>query len=131
MVYWGVAWPEMRRSFGLPLDALGVLLIASTTGYLISSFFNGYFMAKLGVGGLLAVSCALTATALLGYTLTPFWYLMPFFAILSGLGAGAIDAGLNVYVEANYGGRLDAMDACQLWCQGYPGPYYHDQGSGG
>lgn len=44
----GVAWPEMRRSFGLPLDALGVLLIASTTGYLISSFFNGYFMAKLG-----------------------------------------------------------------------------------
>ncbi|HQD04852.1 MAG TPA: MFS transporter [Halanaerobiales bacterium] len=102
----GVAWPEMRRSFGLPLDALGVLLIASTTGYLISSFFNGYFMAKLGVGGLLAVSCALTATALLGYTLTPFWYLMPFFAILSGLGAGAIDAGLNVYVEANYGEGL-------------------------
>lgn len=99
----GVAWPEMRRSFGLPLDALGVLLIASTTGYLISSFFNGYFMAKLGVGGLLAASCALTAMALLGYTLTPFWFLMPFFAVLSGLGAGAIDAGLNVYVEANYG----------------------------
>ena len=41
--------------------------------------------------------------ALLGYTLTPFWFLMPFFAVLSGLGAGAIDAGLNVYVEANYG----------------------------
>lgn len=99
----GVAWPEMRRSFGLPLDALGVLLIASTVGYLISSFFNGYFMAKLGVGGLLAASCALTAMALLGYTLTPFWFLMPFFAVLSGLGAGAIDAGLNVYVEANYG----------------------------
>lgn len=99
----GVAWPEMRRSFGLPLDALGVLLIASTIGYLISSFLNGYFMAKLGVGGLLAASCALTAIALLGYTLTPFWFLMPFFAVLSGLGAGAIDAGLNVYVEANYG----------------------------
>jgi len=45
----GVAWPEMRSSFKLPLDALGIILIGSTTGYLISSFLNGFFMKKIGV----------------------------------------------------------------------------------
>lgn len=34
----GVAWPDMRAGFGLSLDALGVLLVGSTTGYLVSSF---------------------------------------------------------------------------------------------
>jgi hypothetical protein len=29
----GVAWPSMRATFGLPLEALGPLLAAFTTGY--------------------------------------------------------------------------------------------------
>jgi len=102
----GVAWPTMRESFGVPLDALGVLLIASTAGYLTSSFFSGILMRKLGVGGLLAASSCSTALALIGYTLVPVWWLVPVLGILAGLGAGAIDAGLNTYVEANYGEGL-------------------------
>ena len=53
----GVAWPSMRADFALPLDALGMLLVASTAGYLTSSFFSGRITAWLGVGGLLAASC--------------------------------------------------------------------------
>jgi len=98
----GVAWPEMRSSFSLPLDALGIILIGSTTGYLLSSFFNGFFIKKIGVAVLLALSCLATGLALIGYTLTPFWWLLPVLAVLAGMGAGAIDAGLNTYVEKNF-----------------------------
>lgn len=98
----GVAWPDMRASFGLPLDALGILLFTSTIGYLTSSFLNGVLINKLGVSVLLSVSCLVTGLALIGYTLAPIWLLLPVLAILTGLGAGAIDAGLNTYVEANY-----------------------------
>lgn len=98
----GVAWPEMRSSFKLPLDALGIILIGSTTGYLISSFLNGFFMKKIGVAVLLSLSCLATGLALIGYTLTPFWWLLPILAVFAGLGAGAIDAALNTYVEKNF-----------------------------
>ena len=55
----GVAWPSIRAFFGRPLDSLGILLFAGTAGYLTSSFFSGRIMARLGVGGLLAASCAI------------------------------------------------------------------------
>ena len=102
----GVAWPDMRASFNLPLDALGILLFAFTSGYLISSFFNGLLIRKLGVAGVLAASCFTTGLALLGYTMTPIWWFLPVLAVLAGVGAGAIDAGLNTYVEANFGENL-------------------------
>ena len=98
----GVAWPEMRKSFSLPLDALGIILIGSTTGYLLSSFFNGFFIKKIGVAVLLALSCLATGLALIGYTLAPFWGLLPLLAVFAGMGAGAIDAGLNTYVEKHF-----------------------------
>ena len=98
----GVAWPEMRSSFKLPLDALGIILIGSTTGYLISSFLNGFFMKKIGVALLLALSCLATGLALIGYTLAQVWWLLPVLAVFAGLGAGAIDAALNTYVEKNF-----------------------------
>lgn len=102
----GVAWPSIRANFLLPLDALGLLLAAATTGYLMSSFLSGFLMARLGVGGLLAVSCAATGAGLLGYTLVPAWWMMVALGAVAGLGAGAIDAGINTYIAANHGEGL-------------------------
>ncbi len=102
----GVAWPSIRAFFGRPLDSLGVLLFAGTAGYLTSSFFSGRIMARLGVGGLLAASCAITGAGLIGYTVAPVWGVMIPLAVTAGLGAGAIDAGLNTYVAANFGEGL-------------------------
>jgi len=99
----GVAWPSIRGSFGLPLDALGMLLFASVSGYLVSSSFSGYMVSHIGVGKLLAISCALTGAGLIGYTLVPEWWMMVLLGVVAGLGAGAIDAGLNTYVAANFG----------------------------
>jgi len=102
----GVAWPGMRGSFGQSLDALGLLLIAQVTGYTLSSFTSAWWAQRLGLGRLLSLSCALTALALAGYGLSPFWWLMLPFGVLSGLGAGAIDAGLNAWFEKHHGEGL-------------------------
>ena len=98
----GVAWPSIREDFSLRLDSVGAFFFAGTTGYMLSSFFSGKIISRLGVGGTLAASCALTASALLGYTLVPSWWMMVSLAIASGLGAGAIDAGLNTYVASHF-----------------------------
>ena len=102
----GIAWPTMRSDFGVPLDALGMLLLASVVGYMTSSFLSGALMARIGVGRLLAISCFLTGTALFGYTLVPMWWMMVLLGVLAGLGAGAIDAGLNTYAAAHFDAGL-------------------------
>jgi fucose permease len=101
----GVAWPSIRGSFALPLDALGPLLVASTTGYVLASFTSGRLLARLGLGALLAISCAVTAASLLGYASVPRWWMMVTLGFFAGLGAGAIDAGLNSYVSSRHGAR--------------------------
>lgn len=98
----GVAWPFMRADFGQPLDALGLLLVSFTSGYLLSSFFSGAIVRAIGIGLLLAASIAATAIALLGFTAAPAWWLIIPLSSLLGAGAGAIDAGLNNYVAANH-----------------------------
>ena len=101
----GVAWPSIRQDFGLPLDALGLLVGFTTAGYLTSSFSSGSLLRVLPIGTVLALSTAAASAALLGYALTPFWPLMLMFGFLAGLGGGAIDAGLNAYGAAHFSAR--------------------------
>lgn len=102
----GVGWPSIRDGFAIPLDAIGMLLAASVVGYMTSSFMSGYLLARVGVGRVLAVSCLLTGLALIGYTIVPVWWMMVLLGVFAGLGAGAIDAGLNTYVAAHFGEGL-------------------------
>jgi len=102
----GVAWPSIRTDFSIPLDAIGLLLPVTVAGYMTSSFFSGPIVSRFGVGRVLAASCVLTAAGLIGYTLVPAWWMMVSLGILAGLGAGAIDAGLNTYAAAHFGENL-------------------------
>jgi fucose permease len=109
----GVAWPSIRAEFSIPLDAVGLLISTVVTGYLISSFSSGPLIARLGVGRILASSCAMTGVGLIGYTLVPDWWMMVLLGLLAGLGAGAIDAGLNTYVAAHFDeGLMQWLHAC-------------------
>lgn len=101
----GVAWPSIRTTFGLPLDALGVLITTISIGYLVSSFSSGRVLARIGVGQLLVLSCLATAASLLGYGVAPQWVVMVTLGLLAGLGAGAIDAGLNTYAAEEFSPR--------------------------
>jgi fucose permease len=102
----GVGWPSIRADFSIPLDALGMFLIAAVSGYMTSSFLSGYLLSRMGVGRMLAASCFLTGLALIGYTLVPQWWMMVMLGVFAGLGAGAIDAGLNTYVASHFGEGL-------------------------
>jgi fucose permease len=55
---------------------------------------------------MLAASCFLTGLALISYTLVPQWWMMVLLGVFAGLGAGAIDAGLNTYVATHFGEGL-------------------------
>ncbi len=102
----GVGWPSIRAGFSIPLDAIGMFLAAAVAGYMTSSFLSGFLLARVGVGRVLAASCLLTGLALIGYTLAPQWWMMVLLGVFAGLGAGAIDAGLNTYVAAHFGEGL-------------------------
>jgi fucose permease len=109
----GIAWPSIRASFALPVDALGALLVMFTAGYLVSSFSSGRVLARTGVGALLALSCLATSVSLIGYALAPAWWVMLALAVLSGIGAGAIDAGLNTYAATEFSPRVvNWLHAC-------------------
>ena len=102
----GVAWPGIRDYFDLPVDALGIILIFGTSGYMLSSFLSGVLMRRLGIGKLLSLSCATTAGSLFVYASTSNWWIFVMFAVISGLGAGAIDAGINTYVAKYHSSRM-------------------------
>ncbi len=109
----GVGWPSIRAGFAIPLDAIGMFLTSVVAGYMTSSFLSGFLLARMGVGRMLAASCFLTGVSLLGYTLVPQWWMMIALGVFAGLGAGAIDAGLNTYVAAHFGeGLMQWLHAC-------------------
>ena len=109
----GVAWPSIRASFALPLDALGALLVTFTTGYVAASSLGGRLVARLGLARLLTVSCAATALSLIGYAASPSWGLVVGLGAVAGLGAGGIDTGVNTYAATHHGPRmLNWLHAC-------------------
>lgn len=109
----GVAWPSIRETFNLPVDAVGSLLVTFTLGYLVSSFAGGRLLVRMSLGRLLAASCLATAISLVGYAIAPAWWVMVALAVIAGLGAGAIDAGLNTFAATEFNARMvNWLHAC-------------------
>ncbi|MBV9581304.1 MAG: MFS transporter [Chloroflexi bacterium] len=101
----GVAWPSIRATFNLPLDALGLLIASFAAGYFVASAVSGRVIARFGIGTALAASCGLTGSCLVGYALSGSWSTMVALAAVLGAGAGTIDGGLNTYAAVTYGPR--------------------------
>lgn len=98
----GPAWPVMSGEFGLPVSIAGVMTPYFCIFTVISSLFSDKLINRFGTGKVTAVSTMLTAVGLFGYSFSPsIWWIM-IFAIPLGLGAGAVDAGLNNYVALHY-----------------------------
>lgn len=107
----GVAWPSMHTHFGVPLNALGLLAIGATAGYVSSTVLSGKLVVRLGIGKLLALSCAMTAVALISYTIVPFWWMAMIMGVLAGFGGGAIDAAINNYISHKHRSLLFLLHA--------------------
>jgi fucose permease len=102
----GVAWPSIRETFGRPLGHLGQILAVGTGAYLLSSFLAGQLLRAVGVGKLLVGSSLLVAGSLAGYAMAPGWPVVLAAAAAGGLGAGAIDAGINTVAAARFSPRV-------------------------
>lgn len=71
-------------------------------GTIVSSLLCTRLLKKLGTGGVTVLSVALTAAALLGYSVAPGAVWLFLLAVPLGLGAGAIDSALNNFVALHY-----------------------------
>ena len=94
----GSAWPAIHKELNIPVEAVSVLTFLISGCTVLSSMFSARILNKFGTAKVTAFSTAMTAAALLGYSFAPsFWFMIPL-AVVLGLGAGAIDSGLNNYV---------------------------------
>jgi fucose permease len=102
----GTAWPSMRATFGAPVGDLGLILLITTAGSVMITAFVGPLIRRLGVPTLLAVAGALAALGYAGFALAPGLWLVLGVAVLLGVSAGMMDAGLNTAVALTGRQRL-------------------------
>lgn len=94
----GSAWPAIHTELNIPIEMVSILTFLISGCTVLSSMFSTRILNKLGTAKVTAFSTAMTALSLVGFSLAPsFWFMIPL-AIVLGLGAGAIDSGLNNYV---------------------------------
>ncbi|WP_040951318.1 MFS transporter [Gorillibacterium massiliense] len=98
----GTAWPVMQPELGASLDTAGLLSMTIAGCTIISSLASARVLKRFGTGMVTFVSCLLTAAALFGYSYAHSLWLLVLMSIPLGLGAGAIDSGLNNYVATHY-----------------------------
>ncbi len=94
----GSAWPAIHTEMNIPVESVSVLTFIISGCTVLSSMFSAGILNRLGTAKVTALSTAMTATALFGFSVVPSFLFMIPLAIVLGLGAGAIDSGLNNYV---------------------------------
>lgn len=98
----GAAWPIMRTDLNAPLSAAGLVSMIVSASTIVSSLNSNRLLRRFGTGMVSFLSTLLTAAALLGFSFSGSILFLLVLAVPLGLGAGAIDAGLNNYVALHY-----------------------------
>ena len=98
----GTAWPTIYTEFNLPISYSNFVTGLMYMGTIVSSLLSARLTKKLGTPLVVAISTALTAIALFGFSVSKNMIMLCLFSIPLGLGAGAIDNVLNTYVALNY-----------------------------
>lgn len=98
----GTAWPGIYTEFDLPISFASFVTVIISCGTIVSSMFSAKVINRFGTNKVSAFSTALTAAALLGFSVSGNLWLLCLFAVPLGLGAGAIDTALNNYVAVHY-----------------------------
>lgn len=119
----GAAWPAMYPEFGVPVSYAGIISMIIAAGTIISSLQSDRLTRWLGTGKVTAISVAMTAIALFGFSITKSFWLLCLWAIPYGLGAGSVDAALNNYVALHYKSRHMSWLHCMWGIGATVGPY--------
>ncbi len=119
----GAAWPSMYTQMSVPVSYAGILSVLISAGTIVSSLLSDRVTRKLGAGAVTAVSVAMTAAALFGFSVTKSFWLLLLWAIPYGLGAGGVDAALNNYVALHFASRHMSWLHCMWGVGASIGPY--------
>lgn len=98
----GAAWPAIYTEFGLPISYASFVTVIIYGGTVASSLLSAKVINRFGTAKVTAVSTALTAAGLLGFSFSGGLIWLCLFAVPLGLGAGAIDSALNNYIALHY-----------------------------
>lgn len=119
----GSAWPTMYGEFGVPVSCAGVISMIVAAGTIISSLQSDRLTRKLGAGRVTAISVAMTAIAIFGFSVSRSFWMLCLWAIPYGLGAGSVDAALNNYVALHFASRHMSWLHCMWGVGASLGPY--------
>lgn len=119
----GSAWPSIYPQFDVPVSYAGLLSMIISFGTIVSSLQSDRLTRRLGTGKVTAISVAITAAALFGFSVSRSFWMLCLWAIPYGLGAGSVDASLNNYVALHYKSRHMSWLHCMWGVGASAGPY--------
>ncbi|MBR2669662.1 MAG: MFS transporter [Solobacterium sp.] len=119
----GSAWPMIYPEINVPVSYAGIISMIIALGTIVSSLQSDRLTKKLGTGKVTAISVAITAIALLGFSISHSLPALCFWAIPYGLGAGSVDASLNNYVALHYESKHMSWLHCMWGIGAAAGPY--------
>ncbi len=119
----GSAWPIMYQQFNVPVSYAGIISMIIAIGTIISSLQSDRLTRKFGTAKVTAFSVAITAIALLGFSISGSFWMLILWAIPYGLGAGGVDASINNYVALHYSSKHMSWLHCMWGVGASVGPY--------
>lgn len=119
----GAAWPTMSQDLAVPVSWAGGISAVISMFTIVSALMSDRMTLKFGAGRVTAVSVALTAAALAGFSIAPNYWVLLLIAVPYGLGAGGVDAALNNYVAVHYESRHMSWLHCMWGVGASIGPY--------
>ena len=119
----GGAWPTMQKEFDVPVSYAGIISMIICFGTIVSSLLSDRMTKRFGTGKVTAMSVALTAAALFGFSVSSSFPMLCIIAIPYGLGAGGVDASINNYAAIHYASRHMSWLHCMWGIGASTGPY--------
>lgn len=119
----GAAWPSMHPFFHVPVSYAGIISMVISGGTIVSALLSDWMTSKLGAAKITALSVAMTAIALLGFSWSTQYWMLILWSIPYGIGAGGVDAALNNYVALHYSSRHMSWLHCMWGVGATVGPY--------
>ena len=103
----GAAWPIMSQEFTVPVSYAGGIALIIAVGTVISSLLSDRLTKWLSSGKVTAISVAMTAVAIFGFSVSREYWQLCLWAIPYGLGANIAYLIMNAY----YAGTVLYPDA--------------------
>lgn len=119
----GSAWPTIYRQFNVPVSYMGFVSMIISFCTIISALMSDRLTKRLGTGKVTALSTALTAVGLFGFSFSSQYWMLCLWALPYGLGAGSIDAALNNFVALHFKSRHMSWLHCMWGIGASFGPY--------